>query len=113
MPRRRRTLTPKQMHEQAREHEARERAEKMKATVDQIVRLSPARGELHGWAIQLAEMFNMSVQCDRCDGLGTHDKHRNCNHYGEDRWIRECGKQVECRKCFGVGTVFLNTENRP
>lgn len=74
--------------------------------VQRIVENTKVGSTAWEWAMQLAGVLHRTDPCERCDGRGSHHKHRNCHHSTEESWIRGCCDRIECKKCCGTGRVM-------
>lgn len=84
----------------------RRHAERVKLVLRRIVETAPRNSEVHGFALELANLIGQSIPCPRCGGRGMHSKHIACYHTAHDAYVNGCNEIVECRRCGCVGYLL-------
>jgi hypothetical protein len=82
--------------------------ETIQRVVRRVLETVDPKSDSYVWVVELATLLNQTTPCDKCDGTGHHDKHKNCFHCAEDAYIKECRKQIRCAKCHGTSRLPLS-----
>ena len=84
-----------------------ERLRKMQQILDRLLQLLPKTSDAYGFAFDLAGLLHQTEKCKKCGGRGTHDRHQTCRHSSHGCYVSGCYEQVLCRKCGGVGKIYV------